>query len=300
MRFLLTLFLFTSFSFYTNAQELMCRISINHNQIQGTNIQVFQNLQKDLNEFMNNTKWTNHVYSNNERIECRLIINLTKYNGIDEFTGTINIQAVRPIFNTNYNSVLINHKEKDNLFVFEYTEGQRLEFNENTHISNLTSVMAFYAYIILGLDYDSFGMLGGTPYFQKAQQIVNNAQSGTQPGWKAYESSTKTNRFYLAENFLDNDNAPLRRFYYHYHRLGLDVMSDDVVRGRAEITKSFKMFETTFNKDPDSYLLKILLTTKTDEFVKVYSEATVTEKKEVYNILSEIDPTSDKIKKILK
>ena len=292
-------FIISGFSFFANAQELMCSIQINHSQLQGTNVQIFQNLQRDMNEFMNNKKWTNHVYSNNERIECRMVVNLTKYNGIDEFTGTITIQAVRPIFNTNYNSVLINHKEKDNLFVFEYTEGQRLEFNENTHLSNLTSVMAYYAYIILGMDYDSFGIMSGTEYFQKAQLIVNNAQSGSDKGWKAYESNNRTNRFYLADNFLDNDNAPLRRFYYHYHRLGLDVMSNNVVRGRSEITKSFKMLEKTFNKDPNSFLLKILLTTKTDEFVKIYSEATSTEKKEVYNILSEIDPTSDKIKKIL-
>ncbi|MEA2042136.1 MAG: DUF4835 family protein [Bacteroidota bacterium] len=300
MRTFILVILFSLSIFLSKAQELLCNIQVNHSQIQGTNIQVFQELQKDLYEFMNNRQWTNNVFSNNERIECRIMINLTKYDGIDKYTGTITVQAVRPIFNTNYNSVLINHKEKDNLFEFEYTEGQRLEFNENTHLSNITSVMAFYAYLIIGLDYDSFGTMSGTPYFTKAQQIVSNAQSGTSPGWKAYESSDRTNRYYLAESFLDNDNAPLRRFYYSYHRLGLDVMSGDAMRGRAEITKAVRLLERTHNNDPDSYLLKILLTTKEDEIVKVYSEATIPEKKKVYNILKDIDPTSDKLNKIME
>jgi hypothetical protein len=282
-----------------SAQELMCNVQINHSQIQGTSTQVFQNLQRDMNEFMNNRKWTNHIFGNNERIECRIMINLTDYNNIDKFRGTITVQSVRPVYNTNYNSVLINHKEKDNLFEFEYTEGQRLEFNENTHLSNLTSVLAFYAYIFIGLDYDSFGLMSGTPYFQKAMQIVNNAQSGTEPGWKAHESSDRSNRYYLAENLLNNANEPLRRFYYHYHRLGLDAMSEDANRGRGEITKNLKALRSVYNKDPNSFLLKIILTTKMDEFVNIYSEGTVNQKKEAYNILKDVAPTNDKVNKIL-
>lgn len=296
---LFTLIFFSLFTLSVYAQELECSIQINHSQIQGTNVQVFQNLQRDLNEFMNNRQWTNHVFSNNERIECRIMINLTEFNNIDKFRGTITVQAVRPIFNTNYNSVLINHKEKDNLFEFEYTEGQRLEYNENTHLSNLTSVLAFYAYIFIGLDYDSFGLMSGTPFYQKAMQIANNAQSGTEPGWKAYESTDRSNRYYLIENLLNNDNEPLRRFYYYYHRKGLDVMPEDANRGRNEISKNFKALQTTYNKDPNSLLLKIILTTKMDEFVNVFSEGTVNEKKEVYNILKDVAPTNDKVEKIM-
>lgn len=296
---LLLLSLFSLFSIHLNAQELMCSVQVNHSQLQGTNVQVFQNLQRDLNEFMNNRKWTNHIFANSERIECRIMINLTDYNNIDKFRGTITVQSVRPVFNTNYNSVLINHKEKDNLFEFEYTEGQRLEFNENTHLSNLTSVLAFYAYIFIGLDYDSFGLMSGTPYFQKAMQIANNAQSGTEAGWKPYESTDRSNRYYLIENLLNNDNEPLRRFYYYYHRNGLDKMGEDVNRGRSEITKHFKALRATYNKDPNSLFLKILLTTKMDEFVNIYSEGAVNEKKEVYNILKDVDPTNEKIEKIM-
>lgn len=298
MRYIIAIII-SLFSLRSAAQELMCNVQINHSQIQGTSTQVFRNLQRDLNEFMNNRRWTNHVFGNNERIECRIMINLSDYNNIDKFTGTITVQSVRPVYNTNYNSVLINHKEKDNQFIFEYTEGSRLEFNENTHLSNLTSVLAFYAYIFIGLDYDSFGLLDGTPYFQKAMQIVNNAQSGTEPGWKAHESSEKTNRYYLAENLLSSSNEPLRRFYYHYHRLGLDAMSEETNKGRGEITKNMKALRSVYNKDPNSFFLKIILTTKLDEIVNIYSEATVNQKKEVYNILKDVAPTNEKVDKIL-
>ncbi len=296
---LLFLSLLSVITFHLTAQELRCSVQVNHSRIQGTNTQIFQNLQRDLNEFMNNRKWTNNVFANNERIECRIMINISEFNNIDKFKGTITFQASRPVFNTNYKSVLVNYKEKDNLFEFEYTDGQRLEFNENSHLSNLTSVMAFYAYIFIGLDYDSFGLMSGTPYFQKAMQIANNAQAGTEAGWKPYQSTDRTNRYYLAQSFLESENEPLRRFYYYYHRNGLDKMAEDVNRGRAGISKHFKALRVSYNKNPNSLLLKIILTTKIDEFVNIYSEAPVTEKKEVYNILKDVMPTNNKVDKIM-
>jgi hypothetical protein len=281
------------------SQELNCSVIVNYNRIQGTNIEVFQTLQKDIFEFMNNRKWTNNVYATNERIECQILINLSTFNGIDKFTGTVSVQANRPVFNTNYKSILLNHKEGDDLFEFNYVEGQALEFNENTHISNLTSVLAFYAYIIIGLDYDSFANLGGTEYFQKARTIVSNAQSAIEGGWKAYESTDETNRYYIIEHILSNTNAPLRKFYYKYHRLGMDVMSDNIETGRTEITNSLMMLQTVFRSKPDSYFLKILMTTKLSEFINVFSEAPELEKRKIYNILKEIDPTSPKIDKLI-
>jgi len=284
---------------HSSAQELNCSVVVNHSRIQGTSIEIFQALQKDVFEFMNNRQWTNNVFAINERIECQIMINLSKYNGVDKFTGTIQVQANRPIFNTNYKSILINHKEKDDLFEFNYVEGQALEFNENTHISNLTSTLAFYAYVILGLDYDSYANSGGTAYFQKARQIVNNAQGTPEPGWKAYESNDETNRYYLIENILSSTNTPLRRFYYRYHRLGLDVMADKADIGRTEITNTFMLMQKVHRSKPDSYFLKIVMTTKLSEIVNVYSEAPMLEKKKVYNILKEIDPTSPKVEKIM-
>ncbi len=296
--FLLTVTLFL-ITFQMFSQELNCRISINRSQIQGSNEELFRAMQKDLYEFMNNRVWTNNIFANNERIECQIQINLSKYNGIDKFTGNISVQSSRPVFNTNYKSTLFNYKE-DNDFDFYYTEGQALEFNENTHLSNLTSVLAFYAYIILGLDYDSFGLNSGTIYFDKAKQIMNNAQSDPDNNWKAFGTSNQNNRFYLIEHITSSENAPLRKFYYRYHRLGLDVMSDKIVEGRAQITNACQFLKQVYNRKSDSYFLRIILTTKTDEIVKIFSDAPIQEKKKVYNILKEIDPTNTKIDKILK
>ncbi len=283
-----------------SAQELNCQVNVNHRAIQGTNDQVFQALRKSIFEFMNNTVWTEHVYSANERIECQIMINLTDYNGIDKFTGTLSVQSSRAIYNTNMSSTLMNYKEKEKLFQFEYVENQALDFNINTHLSNLTSVLAFYAYIIIGLDYDTFAMLGGTPYFHKAQQIVSNAQSARESGWKSYESSDETNRYYLVEHILSKQNTSLRRFYYRYHRLGLDKMEKSTEMGRSEIADSFKMMQTTFREKHNSLLLKIILITKMSEIVSIFSEAPEIEKKKVYNILKEIDPSNPKVEQILK
>jgi hypothetical protein len=281
------------------SQELNCRISTPHNQIQGANEDMFLSMQQDLFEFMNNRKWTNHVFSDNERIDCQIQINIIAYNGIDKFTGNISVQSTRTIFNTNYKSTLFNYKE-DNDFEFNYIEGQALEFNENSHLSNLTSVLAFYAYIIIGLDYDSYAMLGGTEYLQKAKQIMNNAQSDpVDDAWKAF-GKTNQNRYYLIEHMTSNDNSPLRRFYYKYHRTGLDQMSESIETGRNEIANSFQLIKNVFNRKPDSYFLSIVLTTKMPEIVKIFSDAPIAEKRKVYNILKEIAPTNSNVDKIME
>jgi len=299
-KFLIGLIIFTGINLGATAQELNCQVNINHRAIQGTNDQVFQSLRKSIFEFMNNKIWTEHVVSPNERIECQIMINLTAYNGIDKFTGTLSVQSSRAIYNTNYNSTLMNYKEKDKLFQFEYVENQALDFNENTHLTNLTSTLAFYAYIILGLDYDTYAMLGGTPHFRKAQQIVSNAQNAREPGWKAYESTDETNRYYLVEHILSKQNTSLRRFYYRYHRLGLDRMEAKTEMGRSEIADSFKMMQKTFREKHNSLLLKMILTTKMTEIVNIFSESPDLEKKKVYNILKEIDPSNPKLEQILK
>jgi len=280
------------------AQELLCQISVNRSRIQGTNEEIYQSLQRDITEFMNNTKWTDNVFAQNERIECQISLNLSAYNGIDKFTGTLTVQSTRPVFNTNYKSVMLNHKERDDWFIFEYVEGQKLEFNENSHLSNLTSVLAFYAYVIIGLDYDSFGNTAGTPFFQKAREIVNNAQSAPEPGWKAFEGTDENNRYYLIESILDNANSPLRKFSYRYHFMGLDRMETKIEVGRSEISNAMQQMQAVYRRKPESLYLKILMTTKTSEFVNLFSEAPAAEKLAVYNILKEIDPSSQKLDKL--
>ncbi len=297
----IVLFLFIIVSTHTiYSQELNCRININSTQVQGTNRDLYITMQQDLYEFMNNRKWTNNIFSNNERIECQIHIKLTSYNGIDKFKGDIQVQSTRTILNTNYKSTLFNFKE-DKEFEFTYIEGQALEFNENTHLSNLTSVLAYYAYIIIGLDYDSYGMLGGTEYFQKAKQIMINAQSDpVDQSWQAFGTGNQKNRFYLIEHITSNDNSGLRRLYYKYHRLGLDQMTEKLDQGRNEIANSFQLMKSVYNRKPDSYFLSIFISTKMAEIVKIFSEAPVQEKRKVYDILKEIAPTNPEVDKIMK
>lgn len=270
------------------AQELKCNIQINSQKIQGTNRTVFQTLQTSLYEFMNNTSWTNHVYGIDERIECNIIINLDEQIGSDEYKGTIQVQARRPIFNTSYNTTMLNFL--DNNLDFRYLEFNKLEFNENTHLNNLTSTLAFYAYIILGIDYDSFSYLGGSEYFQKAEKIMNNAQNAVERGWKAYEGNRK-NRYWMIENILDEKYKPVRETYYRYHRLGLDIMNEKLIEGRAEIADCLVALQKVYRDKPDPYLfyLQLFFDAKCDEMVSIFSESYPTEKSKVLNILTEID-----------
>ncbi len=273
----------------TKAQELNCTVQVTHAQIQTTNIQIFQSMETDIREFLNNHKWTEHVFSNNERIECNIAINLSDYNGTDKFTGTIQVQSRRPVFNSSYNTVMFNYKEEDNNFNFEYIERQPLDFNENTHLSNLTSVLAFYANIIIGLDYDSFSSEGGGLYLQKAQTIVNNAQSSNDLGWKAYESRKQNNRYFLIEALLNKTYSPIRRCMYRFHRLGLDVMSERPELGRAEIAESLKLVQKVFREKPTALFLSIFFIAKSEELVKIFSEGPIEERQKVATLLKEMD-----------
>jgi len=255
-------------------------------------------MQKDLYEFLNNRKWTDNVFSNDERIECTILINLTEQVSVDEFKGTMQIQSNRPIFNTNFNSVLLNYKDND--IDFHYVEFQTMEFTENSNLSNLTSLLAYYAYLIIGLDYDTFSPEGGTPYFQKAEKIVTNAQNATEKGWKSFEG--QKNRYWVIENILNSKYGPVRDFYYHYHRLGMDIMADKAADGRSEIAEDLKLLQKVFREKPSQFMnyLQMVFDAKSDEFVNVFSESFPDEKTRVCAILKEIDPAnSTKYQKIM-
>jgi len=287
--------------FLLRSQELRCNIQLVTQQIQGTNKQIFQTLQTAMYEFMNNRNWTNHVYEYNERIECTILINLTEQLGADEFKGTIHIQSSRPAYNSTYNTTMFNFQDND--FRFRYLEFEPLEFNEQTHLSNLTSVLAFYAYIIIGLDYDSFSLEGGTPYFQKAEAIVNNAQNVVEPGWKPYDGARNKNRYWMIKNILDDEYRPIRQFLYRYHRLGLDLMDSKVNEGRAEIAESIRLLQEVYRRKPDPYLflLQLVFDAKANEFVNIFSDSLPEEKRRVVTILREIDPANTaKYEKIME
>ncbi len=279
-------FVLLSFSLLTTAQELRCNIQVISSQVQGTNRQVFQTLQSELFEFMNNRAWTEHIYSNEERIECNILINIQEQIG-NEFSGSMQIQSRRPVYNSSYNSSVFNYKDND--VKFEYIEYEPLEFSLSENKSNLTSMLAYYAYIIIGLDYDTFSEQGGTPYFQNAERIVNNAQNAPEKGWKAFEG--RKNRYWLVENLLNNDYKNIRTFLYRYHRHGLDKMHEEAAEGRAEIAESLELLQDVYREKPDPFmfLFELIVDIKSDEIVNVFSESFPEEINRVQNIMVEID-----------
>lgn len=278
-------------------QELRCNISISATKIQGANRQVFETMQSDLYEFMNNRKWTDHQYTMDERIECNFFINLEEQISSDEFKGSIQVQVRRPVFNSSYETVLLNIKDKD--FHIKYVEYQTLEFNETSNKDNLTNILAYYAYIVLGIDYDSFSPEGGTEYYQKAQAIVNNSQNAREKGWKSFES--ERNRYWLVENILNKSYSGFRSCIYQYHRHGLDVMSDKGPEGRNVIAESLKSIQKVFRTRPSLYILQVFFDAKSDELVNIFTKSFPDERNRVVTILNECDPSNgSKYEKILK
>lgn len=285
MRQLLITLLFAISTLTGVAQELQCAVSVVHRQIQGTNTSVFKTLENSITEFMNGRKWTNDSFKPNERITCNILINLSEYEGT-QFQGSISIQARRPVYGSSYNTSLINFRDND--FTFNYTEFEPLIFNENSFDSNLTSILAFYAYYILGLDYDSFTPSGGTPYFRLAEKIVSNAQNSSNNGWKPLENNK--NRYWMAEQVSHSDFKNYRKFYYEYHRLGLDVMSSSTEKGVQKTTEALSLLEEVQKLRPASITLQILFDSKFDEIVQMLSNANDATKDEMVNLLRRIDP----------
>jgi hypothetical protein len=275
-----------------SSQELNCNVQISAQKIQGSNRQVFESMQRDVYEFMNNSVWTNHVFSYAERVDCNILINLTEQLSADEFRGTIQVQLRRPVFNTTYNSTMLNFI--DNNFQFRYVEFQPLEFDPNSYRSSLVSVLAYYAYIILGFDYDSFSLLGGTEFFRTAEKIVTNAQNAAEPGWKPYDGSRNRNRYWLVKNLLDKQYEGVRRFIYEYDMNGLDRMESRITEARNNIAESLKLLQEVYRAKPDPflYLIQVIMESKADELVNIFSDAFPEEKSRVMQILIEIDPGS--------
>ncbi|MDR2835389.1 MAG: DUF4835 family protein [Bacteroidales bacterium] len=277
------------FGFNILAQELDCRIQINYSSIQGTsNEKLFQAMQQSLYEFINNTKWTNNVYSKDEKIECNISIIVSEQISSDEFKGSIQITTSRPVYATSYLSPMLNYRDQE--FQFKYNEFEPLEFNQNTFTDNLTSVLAYYIYIIIGFDYDSFAHFGGTPYFQKAEKIVQNAQSAQEAGWKSYESTK--NRYWITENLLGEQYSQLREFNYTYHRLGMDKLADKPTEARAAIEQAVENLRNVQRRRANSILTTLILTVKSDEIVNIFSDAFSDEKARVANMMKETDPAN--------
>ena len=269
-----------------NAQELNCVVEVNSRQVEGSERKIFKELQKAVFQFINGRKWTNDEYETFERIDCSILITLEQRLGANQFSGNIQVQASRPVFNTSYKTPIMNVRDED--FVITYNQFEPLIFTENSYSGELVSILAYYAYMILGYDYDSFSKEGGTPFFQQAQRIVSNAQSSPEQGWKASEG--ERNRYWLVENHLSARFKPLRATYYDYHRKAFDIMESDVKRGRSVILNSMKELKRIHNVAPSSYNLQTFFLAKQAEIVNLFSEADSREIEELTETLITIDP----------
>jgi len=278
------------------AQELNCNIQINSDQIIGSNKSVFNTLQKSMSEFLNNRRWTELTFTNTEKIECTMTVIVKKVDG-DNFTCEVQVQSRRPVFNSSYYTTLFNFR--DNTYNFQYKEFDLLELNVNTITSNLTAVLAYYAYLIIGYDMDSYSRLGGTPYFLAAEAIVNSAQAANLDGWKAFESDK--NRYALINNLTDEAFKKFRNYFYEYHRLGLDEMSQNATNARARIVSGIPVLRDANRARPSAIVIASFMDAKTDELINILSKATEAEKKEAVEILTDVRPTqADKFQTVFK
>ena len=291
MRQIVAILALIAMSIAMTAQELKCTISINSEQVQGSNKAVFTTLQQSMEEFVNTQRWTNMTFQEKERIECSMMI-VVKSVQDNMFVCEFTCQSRRPVFGTTYTTPTLNIKDAN--FTFTYQEYDRMEFQHNTFTSNLTALVAYYCYLIIGHDMDSFAKLGGTPYFQVCEDIVTSAQSASldnaeMVGWKAFESNR--NRYALTNNLMDEAFKKYRAYYYDYHRHGLDEMVNNVANGRARIAKDIKVLKEAYNARPATYLVGTFLDAKSDELVNIFKSGTADEKKMVYELLMDIDPT---------
>ncbi len=268
------------------AQELNCSVSVIAPRIQTSDRRVFTTLQTSVTEFLNNTKWTNDKYKNEEKIECSIQIELSERVGTDEYKGSIQVSSRRPVYGTSYNSPILNYKDDD--FNFRYIEYQPFEYNEGQTNPNLLMVLAFYAYTVIGFDAETYAPNGGNPYFAKAQAIVANSSNAAEPGWKAFEGLR--NRFWLMENINNPIYKPIRTFYYEFHRKSLDVMSKKTDESARLAGASLEKLRKVHADKPLSVFMKTLFDAKVDEMVNLFTGAPADVKATAKQTLSDIDP----------
>ncbi|MEP2667898.1 MAG: DUF4835 family protein [Cyclobacteriaceae bacterium] len=276
-------------------QELNFKVVVNAEQVQTTDRAIFRDMERAFANFLNTRKWSNDSYKNYEKINGTLFLNITKMPSIGNFTANAQITSARPVYNTNYETVLLNFADRE--WEFEYIESLPLEYNDNTYISNLTSMLAFYAYIVLGMDYDSFGELGGTPYFQKALTVVNNAQPSNRPGWQALGSNR--NRYALIENLNNPQMVELRKNTYRYHRQALDTFDKTPDQSRTVVLNVLKNLKNVWSIYPNAIFVVSFFDTKANELVNIFSDGNLSVRREAYDILNSVDPKRNIYQKII-
>ena len=268
-------------------QEFNCQIQIDSRQIQGTDKQIYQTLQNALFEFLNNRTWTGVDFKQNERIEANFVITIQERQN-DVFKATLNVVAGRPVFNSAYTAPLLNYMDDD--FDFQYVEFDPLDFQENTFTSNITSVFAYYLYMILGMEFDTFSPNGGGPFYSKAEVVINAAQSSGYPGWQAFESDK--NRYWFTENYTNSRYKDLHTFLYQYHRMGMDNMYDNADKARTTLSQSINSLKNVYDEKPGLFGLRLIIDAKRDEIINIFKEGNPDEKSNVINVMKEIDPAN--------
>ena len=272
---------------HASAQELEAKVVVNHSKIQGTNNSVFTTLQEAITEFLNTRKWSNAQYATREKIACSFNLIVNEYSDDGRFACNLMVQANRPVYNASYNTTVFNFN--DNAVDFNYIEHDRLEFSDEIIDNNLTAVLAYYAYLIIGLDMDTFAPKGGTDILHKAENVVNNAQMLSEDGWKAFGDSK--NRHALINDYMNGAMEGYRQLMYDYHRKGLDEMAQNAERGRSNITTSLTLLEKVKQDKPMSVLPQLFTEIKKDELLGIYSKGTTKEKEEVCRILTLVNPS---------
>jgi hypothetical protein len=289
-------FLLLLFAKLNQAQELRARVSVVSNRVNNTvDKQTFTNLQTALNDFVNTRKWSNDVFKTNEKIDCSFLLNLESTGESNVYKGSLTIQSGRPVFNTSYISPVINYQDND--VTFKYIDFQQLEFNDNRvsgtdpQVSNLTAVFAYWINIILGLDYDSFSLRGGNAFFQKAQNIVNNAPEGRNiSGWKPFDGTR--NRYWLTENLLNSKYTIMHDAIYDYYRLGMDKLYEQEATARGNILNVLNMLNTFNVQNSNTMILQFFMQAKTQELVQIFSKANPADKAKALDLLKKLDISS--------
>ena len=301
MYYRLLLFLFILFMNLNGslfAQELNARLSINHQMVEGTSTSVFETLEETLNQFLNEKQWTNMQFARNERINCTFNITLHSYSASENtFEGALVVQSTRPVYGSNYTSTAF--AINDNEFNFTYQEHDQLEFRSDVIDNNLTAVLAYYAYLIIGIDMDTMSPLGGTEYLKQAQSIVSNAQTLPEKGWKAFDNDK--NRYAIINDMLDGGMEPFRQMQYAYYRQGLDVMHENIERGRDGITQALDLLKKAKENKSMSMLPQVFAEYKRDELVSIYKgHGTDKEKEDIIELLSRINPSQNSFWRTMK
>ena len=269
------------------AQELQCDVRVNSNKVQGSDKTIYQNLQTSLYEFINNSKFTDINFRQTEKIEGSILIDVSSREG-NYFTAEINLALRRPVYKSSYNTPMFNYIDRK--FYFEYTDGQTLDFNPNTYISNITSTIGFYVYLFLGLDFDSFSFHGGDPFYAIAETIAHTAPQdpGTENGWS---STGRQNRYAIISDINNPTYEPLRQFIYEYHRQGLDMMAENPDKARESIMSALFQLTNVYERNSMCYFLQLLIESKLDEIIQVFSQGDIKIRTEVANVMKTIDPS---------